>query len=97
MTQTFKLRKVWVDIDVCLAHYLCVGEASLIFEEVKDGWGVRVKSGVDSDLLLAEAESILWATAICPVAAIKVELDDGRIIDSDSLECKDFLATKKKT
>ncbi|RYX80092.1 ferredoxin [bacterium] len=89
--------KVWVDTDVCLAHYLCVHEAPRVFEEREGAVSVHIKPEADTQLLRDESENLFWAAAICPVSAIKLKLDTGEVIDGDSEIIKQFIACQRRT
>lgn len=89
--------KVWVDADECLAHYLCVHEVPSVFEEREGSVAVHIKPDVDIQLLRNESERLFWAAAICPVSAIKLQLETGEVVDGDSEIVKTFIACQRRT
>jgi len=73
--------RFWVDESVCIAQRRCVQEARDLMED-------RHASGVplivsDKPADDEQALQILNAAWVCPVAAFKVELDDGSVRDSN--------------
>lgn len=91
-----KVIKVWVDTEVCLAHYLCVGESPKVFEQKENVWSVQIKPSADSQVLHAESDNLLWAAAICPVRAIQLTLEDGGVVDGDSELVKIFTKSRSR-
>jgi ferredoxin len=80
----------WVDTDWCLAHYLCVDFAPVFFEMRDEGWAASVRPADFSSMSAAETNSVLWAAAHCPVAAIKVMLRSGEVVDANSVALKNL-------
>jgi ferredoxin len=78
----------WVDTDWCLAHHICVDVAPVFFEMRDGAWAASVRAVDFTSMSAAETESVFWAAAHCPVAAIKVELRSGEIVDARSLTLK---------
>ena len=85
-----RIKRVYVDEDICLAHYLCEGEAPKVFFDDKDHYAVRIRDLTKNELD-EEKPNILWAAHVCPVAAVKVEFEDGTIIDSDNKEFNEYI------
>jgi len=85
------VKSVWVDQDVCLAHYICVAEAPLVFEEREGQWTVQVLESADSQVLGQSTEALFLAAAVCPVRAIKLTLETGEVVDGDSEIIKAYL------
>jgi ferredoxin len=75
---------LWVDTDECLAHFLCVDLAPVFFEMRDGAWAVGVRPTDFTSISATEMDSILWAAAHCPVAAIKVKMCTGEIVDANS-------------
>jgi ferredoxin len=89
-----KIKKVTVDEDLCLAHFLCVSEAPDVFFNKEDHWAVQLHE-LDEATLAKENMNILWAANVCPVAAIKVEFEDGSIVDGDTKELNVYLESTR--
>jgi ferredoxin len=87
---TFAITDFWVDTDWCLAHYLCVDLAPVFFEMRDEGWAASVRPTDVSSMSAAETDSVLWAAAHCPVAAIKVRLISGEVVDANSAALKNL-------
>ena len=85
---TFALTDFWVDTDWCLAHYLCVDLAPVFFEMHDGGWAVSVRPTDLATMSTADVDAVFWAAAHCPVAAIKIRLCNGEIIDANSATLK---------
>lgn len=81
---TSAITDFWVDPDWCSAHYLCIYLAPVFFEMRDGAWAVSVRPTDFLSLSAAEAATIFRAAAHCPVAAIKVRLHSGEVIDADS-------------
>ncbi len=81
-----RILRVSIDQDVCCAHYLCQGEAPEIFHAVNGQWAVRLHDDIDDQALQRNFRPVIRAARCCPVSAIRIELDDGRRLDGDSLE-----------
>ena len=92
MTQ-LEVVKVWIDADECLSHHLCVEDVPSIFEFPAESISAQVKSNVDRGLLAQNSKRLLLAAARCPVAAIKLELQSGAVVDGDSEIVKIFVAS----
>jgi ferredoxin len=88
---------VLVDQEVCLAHYMCVTEAPLVFEEREGQWAVQVIESADSQVLVQSTEALFFAAAVCPVRAIKLTLETGEVVDGDSEIVKAYLKLGHKT
>ena len=82
---------VWVDPDVCLAHYMCVPEAPLVFEQQENQWVVGIKPTANQEVIAQNTEALFWAATVCPVSAIKLTLENGEVIDGDSKLLKEFV------
>lgn len=80
----------WVDTDRCLAHYLCVDLAPVFFEIRDGGWAASVRPTDFTSISTGETDSVLWAAAHCPVAAIKVRLRSGDVIDANGSVLKNL-------
>ena len=93
MIKNIPIQEVHVEEDECLAHYLCVGEAPEIFYEDDSAWSVRIRQ-CSKGKLEAEKENILSAAACCPIAAIKVKLENGKILDSSSKKLMKYFNIK---
>jgi ferredoxin len=87
---TSAITHVWVDPDRCTAHYLCIDLAPVFFEMRDEGWAAVVRSTDFISMPAAETDSVLWAAVHCPVAAIKVRLHSGEVIDADSIVLKNL-------
>ena len=83
--------RVSIEEDLCCAHYLCQGEAPEIFHAVDGAWTVRLREDFDNRKLQSNFRRVMWAAKVCPVSAIRIELDDGRSLDGDSQELDTFL------
>ncbi len=77
-----EIEKVWIEEDICCAHYICCHEAPNIFGNSENMWCAFVKSESKIDYE-NDYEDIISAMSICPVAAIKVQFANGSIVDSD--------------
>ncbi len=78
----------WVDSDWCLGHYLCADLAPLFFENDGGAWAVSVRPSDFTALSSDDAAAIYRAAAHCPVAAIKIRLETGEILDAHSPSLK---------
>ena len=85
------VKNVWVDQDVCLAHYICVAEAPLVFEEREGQWTVQVRESAGSQVLGQNTGALFLAAAVCPVSAIKLTLETGEVVDGESEIIKAYL------
>ena len=83
-SQLPRIKRVSIEEDVCCAHYLCEGEAPEIFHAVDGEWTVRLRDDIDEQKLQSNFRCVMWATKVCPVSAIQIELDDGRKLNGDS-------------
>ena len=90
------VKNVWVDQDLCLAHYICVAEAPLVFEDREGHWTVQVRDSADSQVLAQSTEALFLAAAVCPVSAIKLTLETGEVVDGDSEIIKACLKLGRK-
>ena len=73
-----KIKRFWIDEDVCLAHYLCVEEAPSILEYTEGTTTVQIKAEFLNQQNLDRAEDIFNAADVCPMSdAIMIELEDG--------------------
>jgi ferredoxin len=88
------VKNVWVDQDFCCAHYICVAEAPLVFEEREGQWTVQVLESADSQVLGQSTEALFRAAAVCPVSAIKLTLETGEVVDGDSAIIKAYAYLK---
>lgn len=89
-----RIKRISIDKDICLAHYLCVADAPNVFVNKDKEWVVQLKEQ-SQELLNREHLNILWAANVCPVAAIKIEFEDGDIVDSDSEKLNEYLDSKR--
>ena len=89
-----KIKCVSVDKETCLAHYLCVTDAPHVFFNDNNMWEVQLKKQ-SQELLDKEHLNILWAANVCPVAAIKIEFEDGNIVDSNAKKLNEYLDSKR--
>jgi ferredoxin len=92
MTQ-LEIVKVWIDADECLSHQLCIEDVASIFEFPVEAISAQVKPNIDRGLLAQNSERLLLAAARCPVAAIKLKLLSGTVVDGDSEVVKMFVAS----
>jgi ferredoxin len=76
-----RIVRFWVDETSCIAQRRCVQEASGLMEDRNVSGGPFILSDRPSDM--AQVLQILNAAWVCPVAAFKVELDDGTVRDSN--------------
>jgi ferredoxin len=87
---TSAITDFWVDTDHCLAHYLCVDLAPVFFEMRDGAWAASVRPTDFSSMSAAETGSVFRAAAHCPVAAIKVKLRSGEIVDARNAKLRDL-------
>lgn len=73
--------RFWVDETVCIAQRRCVQEAPGLMEDRNVSGGPLILS--DKPANVAQVLQILNAAWVCPVAAFKVELEDGSVRDSN--------------
>ena len=86
---TLAITDLWVDSDRCLAHFLCVDLAPIMFEiNDEKAWTVSVRPTDFAALSAADTDAVLRAAANCPVAAIKVRLSTGEVLDAHSAMLK---------
>lgn len=85
--------EVWIDADECLSHQLCVEDVPSIFELPAESISAQVKPNFDRGLLSQNSKRLLLAAARCPVAAIKLKLQSGVVVDGDSETVKIFVAS----
>jgi ferredoxin len=76
-----RIVRFWVDETICIAQRRCVQEAPDLMEDRNVSGGPFIQS--DRPANLAQVLQILNAAWVCPVAAFKVELDDGSVRDSN--------------
>lgn len=82
---TLAISDFWVDNDRCLAHFLCVDLAPIVFQmNDEQAWTVSVRPTDFAALSVADTDSVWRAAAHCPVAAIKVKLVTGDVLDARS-------------
>jgi len=80
---TLVITELWVDTDQCLAHFLCVDLAPIVFEMRDDEAStVSVRLTDFAVLSAADTNAVLRAAAHCPVAAIKLRLNTGEVLDA---------------
>jgi len=94
---TSAITDFWIDTDWCLAHYLCVDVAPVFFETRDEGWAASVRPSDFTSISAAETNSILWAAAHCPVAAIKIRLSSGEIVDANSPVLKNLAGSSSRS
>jgi ferredoxin len=94
---TSAITDFWVDTDWCLAHYLCVDIAPVFFEMRDEGWAASVRPSDFTSMSAAETNSILWAAAHCPVAAIKIRLSKGETVDANSTLLKNLAGRSSRS
>ncbi|WP_370663311.1 ferredoxin [Massilia mucilaginosa] len=85
---TSAITDFWVDSDWCLAHYLCIDLAPVFFEMRDEGWAASIRPTDFTSMSAADIDAVLWAAAHCPVAAIKVRLSSGEVVDANSAVLK---------
>lgn len=85
MSSVHSLEDFWVDPDRCLSHFLCVDLAPVFFQMREEGmWAVGVRPADVTAMAEVDVAAVLWAAAHCPVAAIKVRLAGGELVDAHS-------------
>ena len=70
--------KVGVDRDTCLGHWCCVHVAPRVFPDIGELWPVppdNVRTFLDAD-----RDKVIQAIFECPVGALWLEFEDGRIV-----------------
>lgn len=86
-----RIAQLWVDTDVCLAHYLCTDLAPLYFVEAGDGgYGVAVRLPDAGAMRPDEIARVYRAAAHCPTGAIKIKTMSGHVMDAYSAELKEL-------
>ncbi len=84
------IKKVWVDEGVCTWHQICIPEAPGLIEFDDALVSARVREEVlkrNAD----ELRSLINAADVCPMPAIKIELENGKVIDPDDPEFKNIV------
>jgi len=84
MTETIELPRIvrfWVDTQICIDQRRCVLEAPALLRDRKEKGGPLIVS--DRPVTHAQTLEVLNAAWVCPVAAFKVELEDGSVRDSN--------------
>jgi len=80
--------RFWVDETICIAQRRCVQEAAGLMEDRNASGGPLILSNRPSST--AQVLQILNAAWVCPVAAFKVELDDGTVRDSNDRDLREL-------
>lgn len=80
--------RFWVDESVCIAQRRCVMEAPALMADRKQSGGPVILSDRPADA--EQVLQVLNAAWVCPVAAFKVELDDGTVRDSNDRYVKEL-------
>lgn len=75
-----KIKRCWIDKDLCTSQFLCCKEAPNSLEEIPGDEFPRFRTD-DPVVLNQDAANIFDAAAVCPMYAVKIELEDGTIID----------------
>jgi ferredoxin len=76
-----KITRFWIDTNVCLDQRKCVQEAPDLLQDRRESGGpLIVSSSPDTP---EKCLQILNAAWVCPVAAFKIEFEDGTVHDSD--------------
>lgn len=83
-----RIVRYWVDESICIAQRRCVQEASGLMEDRNVSGGPFILS--DRPSSSAQVLQILNAAWVCPVAAFKVELDDGTVRDSNDRSLREL-------
>jgi ferredoxin len=78
-----RIKKCWVNADYCLWHTFCVTEAPSVMKAGAENESPTF-SVSDDATLNRHAKEIFSAAAVCPVAAITIELEDGSVIHNES-------------
>ncbi len=76
-----KIVRFWIDTDSCLDQRKCIHEATDLLQDRPEAGGPHIVS--DSPDGSEQTLQILNAAWVCPVAAIKVEFEDGSIHDNN--------------
>lgn len=91
---TVKIIRVWIDDDWCTGHQMCVPEVPGLIE-FDDDWGV---AKICEDLIpYSEDElcSLVMAAEVCPMRAIKFQLENGMVVTPDNGKFQDLLNAEK--
>jgi len=76
-----KIARFWIDTNICLDQRKCVAEApDLLQDRTEAGGPLVVSSTPDSTEKCLQLLNAAW---VCPVAAFKIEFEDGTVHDSD--------------
>jgi ferredoxin len=70
------IRRVWIERAECLGHTLCIPEAPGLIE-FDDNGGVAVVREASLKRTQSELKILLEASAVCPMRAFRIEIDDG--------------------
>ncbi len=86
--------RFWVDESVCIAQRRCVQEAPGLMQDRHASGGPLIVCDKPADA--EQALQILNAAWVCPVAAFKVELDDGSVRDSNDRYVRELVREYSK-
>ncbi len=76
-----KIVRFWIDTNVCLDQRKCIDEATDLLRDRPEAGGPFIVS--DTPKGQTQTMQILNAAWVCPVAAIKVEFEDGSVHDNN--------------
>ncbi len=91
MTSTTDLPKIvrfFIDTNVCLDQRKCVEEAPNLLRDRPESGGPLIVS--DTLNTLEDNLQILNAAWVCPVAAFKIEFEDGSVHDTNGSYIRDL-------
>ncbi len=76
-----KIVRFWIDTEACLDQRKCVHEATALLQDRPEAGGPLILTDAPSSD--EQALQVLNAAWVCPVAAIKVEFEDGTVHDNN--------------
>ena len=75
-----KITRFWIDTNICVDQRKCVLEAPDLLQDRREAGGpFVVSSAPDTPEKCLQVLNAAW---VCPVAAFKIELEDGTVHDS---------------